>query len=162
MAKQESKPIEGETWSLAEFVEDFEEQLKAIQRRNRKGVMALTEVSLTLGVTATKSAEGGVDLKVLQVKGGVSRADERTITVKFEVLKDSVITEAHGDADIEQAILEAELSDHAMSHVRRAAKKRAPARKAAKRAPAKKAVSRRVPDKKTAWRAPARKAAKRG
>ena len=44
------------------------------------------------------------------MKGGVSRADERTITVKFEVLKDHAITEAHGDADIEQAILEAELS----------------------------------------------------
>ena len=47
------------------------------------------------------------------MKGGVSRADERTITVKFEVLKDTAITEAHGDADIEQAILEAELSDGA-------------------------------------------------
>jgi DNA-binding protein HU-beta len=92
---------------------------------------------------------------------GHKSRDERTITVKFEVLKDSVITEAHGDANIEQAILEAELSDHAMSHVRRAAEKRAPARKAAKRAPAKKAVRRRAPAKKTARRAPARKAARR-
>ena len=58
MAKRESKSIEGETWSLAEFVEDFEEQLKAIQRQNRKGTMALTEVYLALGVTATKKRGG--------------------------------------------------------------------------------------------------------
>jgi hypothetical protein len=106
--------------------------------------MVLTEVSLTLGVTATKTAEGGVDLKVLQVKGGASHADERTITVKFEVLKDRVITTARSNTDVLDAI---RLSDHAESHVRRA-----------RRAPAKKATKKRSPAKR---RAPAKKAARR-
>lgn len=77
----------GDRVELSELIEHVADQLRAVQARHRDGdreaVMQFTEAEIELGVSIEKEASGDLNVWLLKLGGGRTKANTTTLTVRF-------------------------------------------------------------------------------
>jgi hypothetical protein len=77
---------DGQAWPLADMLAQLAGELEAangrVTRTGRQSSLRWTEATIELGITWEQTGDGGIDLKVLRLGGGRTKANTTTITVK--------------------------------------------------------------------------------
>jgi hypothetical protein len=77
---------EGREWPLADMLGELGLELEKANRRvvesGTSGRLRWTEATIELGVTWEKRGEGGIDVKVVRLGGGVTKENTTTITIR--------------------------------------------------------------------------------
>jgi hypothetical protein len=75
-----------QAWPLADMLAELAGELeRANSRVTRTGTpsrLRWTEATIELGITWEQTGDGGIDLKVLRLGGGLTKANTTTITVR--------------------------------------------------------------------------------
>jgi hypothetical protein len=84
-------------YPLADLIKALGMELREAQRRAKSDdqgdLLKLKECSVELGVTWEKNAEGGIDIKVFKLGGGIGKQDTETLSVTLEPLHSDVVVE---------------------------------------------------------------------
>jgi hypothetical protein len=79
---------DGQSWPLADMLAELAGELEAansrVTRTGRPSRLRWTEATIELGITWEQTGDGGIDLEVLRLGGGRTKANTTTITVKVE------------------------------------------------------------------------------
>ena len=77
---------DGREWPHADMLGQLSRELEKANERavqsGRPGRLRWAEATIELGVTWERSGDGGIDLKVVRLGGGLTKANTTTITVK--------------------------------------------------------------------------------
>jgi hypothetical protein len=77
---------DGQEYPLADMLGELASQLEVANQRvvqaQRPGRLRWTEATVELGVTWEKKGDGGIDLKVVRLGGGLTKANTTTIAIK--------------------------------------------------------------------------------
>jgi hypothetical protein len=77
---------DGQEYPLADMLARLGRELEAANARaiqsGRPGRLRWTEATVELGVTWEKTGDGGIDLKVVRLGGGLTKANTTTISVR--------------------------------------------------------------------------------
>jgi Trypsin-co-occurring domain 2 len=108
MAQRKSAPVGGRV-ELAELVEHVADQLRKVQARQPDGdkaaVMQFTEAEIELGVSIEKEASGGLNVWLLELGGGRTKANTTTLTVRFSSIpgKDGIVALMRDTGEVHDA-----------------------------------------------------------
>lgn len=85
------------TFPLADLITTLGAELREAQRRasedDEPNILKLKECSVELGLTWEKKAEGGIDIKVFKLGGGIGKQDTETVTITLQPLSEDVALE---------------------------------------------------------------------
>jgi hypothetical protein len=77
---------DGQEYPLADMLSELANELEMANKRvvqaGRPGRLRWTEATVELGVTWERKGDGGIDLKVVRLGGGLTKANTTTISVK--------------------------------------------------------------------------------
>jgi hypothetical protein len=88
-------PAEARRFPLADLISALGDELREAQRRARddsqEDILKLKECSIEMGLSWEKKADGSIKFWIIELGGGVTKANTQTVALTLEPLGDVVV-----------------------------------------------------------------------